>query len=32
MFFKKIISGIVIFLFVNGGAGLAQEDEISMMI
>lgn len=29
MFFKKIISGIAIFLFVNGAAGLAQEDEIS---
>ncbi len=29
MFFKKLISGITIFLFVNGGAGFAQEDEIS---
>jgi hypothetical protein len=29
MVFKKLISGIAIFLFVNGGAGFAQEDEIS---
>ena len=29
MLFKKIISGITIFLFAYGAAGLAQEDEIS---
>ena len=29
MFFKKIFSGITIFLFVYGAAGFAQEDEIS---
>ena len=29
MFLKKIISGITIFIFANGVAGYAQEDEIS---
>lgn len=29
MLFKKIISGIAIFLFAYGVAGFAQEDEIS---
>jgi len=29
MLFKKIISGIAIFLFAHGVAGFAQEDEIS---
>ncbi|MEJ2220987.1 MAG: hypothetical protein P8X80_09240 [Desulfobacterales bacterium] len=29
MFLKKIISGVAIFLFMHGGAGFAQEDEIS---
>ena len=29
MFFKKLISGITIFLFASGVSGLAQEDEIS---
>jgi hypothetical protein len=29
MFFKKIISGITIFIFAHGVAGYAQEDEIS---
>ena len=29
MLFKKIISGITIFLFAHGVAGFAQEDEIS---
>jgi hypothetical protein len=29
MFLKKIISGIMIFIFAHGVAGFAQEDEIS---